>query len=350
MGDTTSSKLQRPESRFVVVVRVNTHCSLSCSFCGYSREVAFPRSGMNEATMVKLIGLLDQFRSQSHRDVLMVWIGGEPLQWTHWQRMGQMMRERNLPLGISTNGIRLGSKQIREQVLEQVSELTVSIDGLQSHHDQLRRLPGLFERLKGIVNQIQHSPRRRSVVLRVNTVLTRETIAEFPAFVEEMARWGFDELTFNPLGGNERPEFIRDHHLRLEDVQWFADRLGNVKLYASTQGLNVLGSERYLKRIFDKTCCLPHPIIDCGPGSEFLFVDDSGLASPCSFVERQWTLPIQEIETFTTLEDRFRERRGQRAYAPCGDCKANHVFEKFDRDGLPTTIPPPTFVRLNSIH
>lgn len=350
MEESTSPKHRPPEPRYVVVVRVNTVCSLSCSFCGYSRDIAFPRSSMEEATMVKLIDLLDRLRSESHRDVLMVWIGGEPLQWSLWQHMGRRMLERNLPLGLSTNGIRLGSEQVRERVLEQVSELTISIDGLQTHHDPLRQQPGLFERLKMIVSQIQRSPYRRSVVLRVNTILTRENIAEFPAFVEEMAMWGFDELTFNPLGGNERPEFFRDHHLRLEDVQEFSDRFGYVKQRAAMHGLSVLGSESYLKRILDKTCRHPNPIADCNPGSEFLFVDEAGLASPCSFVERQWTLPIHEIETLTTLGNRFRERRGQSTFSPCSDCNANHVFEKFNRDCVPATNQSPTFVRLNSIH
>jgi hypothetical protein len=59
----------------------------------------------------------------------------------------------------------------------------------------------------------------------VNTVLMRGNVEAFGGFCEAMADWGFHELTFNALGGNERPEFFAANHLLPQQVRRFAAEL-----------------------------------------------------------------------------------------------------------------------------
>ncbi|MBK9207187.1 MAG: hypothetical protein IPL71_02295 [Anaerolineales bacterium] len=73
--------------------------------------------------------------------------------------------------------------------------------------------------------------------LRVNTILMRENLNDFEAFCMEMAGWGIKELTFNQLGGIDRPQFYPDNRLLPEQAVWFANELPQIQKKAAAKGL-----------------------------------------------------------------------------------------------------------------
>jgi radical SAM protein with 4Fe4S-binding SPASM domain len=149
----------------------------------------------------------------------------------------------------------------------------------------------------------------------------------------ELASWGFDELTFNQLGGNDRPEFYSANRLLIEQVELFRERLPEVRARMAELGLAIHGSAAYLDRIVSTTRGMTIPIDECMPGSKFLFVDEHGRMSPCSFTSESYDIDIGEIQSVHDLVElplRFRTMRLRSLCAACGDCHATHVFDKFD--------------------
>ena len=316
----------------VVVVRVNTECALRCSFCGFSRDLERPPSVIDTDKLTKFGKILQEFQAIRNQRVLVSWLGGEPFQWPKWRETSIAFREMGLALGITTNGIALSSEQVRNDALSLFDQITISIDGLADSHDTMRQSPGMFDRLKRMVEQLQFGRTQKKPWLRVNTILTKKNIGGFRSFCETMASWGFDELTLNQLGGNDRPEFFADNRLTIDQVGCLISELGSIQKSCMSKGMIVRSSPMYLQRIAASAKNVAIPIEDCSPGDRFLFVDESGKISPCSFTSQSLGVQIDEIDTEEKLNELgwvFRKKRCGKMPECCGDCHATHVFEKF---------------------
>src|SRR5205823_4127489 len=109
----------------------------------------------------------------------------------------------------TTNGTGLGSAKLRRHLLDCYAELTVSVDAVGPVHDRLRGWAGGYASLERNVLQLakEKQARRGGPLLRANVLLMRETIPGFEDLCFKLADWGIEEITFNQLGGNDRPEF-----------------------------------------------------------------------------------------------------------------------------------------------
>jgi MoaA/NifB/PqqE/SkfB family radical SAM enzyme len=273
-------------------------------------------------------------RREGSRAILVGWLGGEPLQWPAIHSLARVFHhDLGLRQGLATAGPALASARVRAMVIAHIEQLTISIDGLGPFHDGVRDAPGLFEQLRASIARLRSEDPTESVYLRVNTVLMRGNIADFGRLCEAMAQWGFRELTFNPLGGHDRPEFFPANRLLPDQVRRFADELPELRLRMSAMGLRIRGGDAYLERIAATAKGEHLAIEDCHPGTSVLFVDERGRASPCSFTCDGYGVPIAEIDSpqaLRALPARFAARRRAERLEPCGDCHATHVVDKFE--------------------
>jgi MoaA/NifB/PqqE/SkfB family radical SAM enzyme len=315
----------------VVLWRVVTACPLSCHFCAYSNALQLPRRVADEETIIRFGRLLSQYQTSTGRSVLLSWLGGEPLVWPRLPSVAyKLAADYQLPLSITTNGLPLEDQAIRDLLRRTHREVTISVDGLAEFHDTVRAKPGLFARICRAVQQLrQEAP---ELLLRVNTILMRDNIEMFPDFCHEMARWGFDQLTFNLLGGRDRPEFYRDHHVWPEQLASLFAQWDSLSVDCLSRGLRLMGSVHYRKRLQRAAHGEPYPIDDCHPGSNFLFIDEFGRVSPCSFTSSTYGISVDQLQTlddFDTIRQLYRSRRAVHRDSACDDCLATHVFEKF---------------------
>jgi MoaA/NifB/PqqE/SkfB family radical SAM enzyme len=319
--------------RLVVVWRVTTRCNLSCGFCAYDRALPFARRDTDEASARRLGRSLVHTRDGLGQPVHVSFLGGEPFAWEPLPRVARHFAELGLSLGITTNGVALGSAASRELLLDCFDEVTLSIDGLGAIHDGLRGWFGGFERLAAVLTELARATARRGrgPLLRVNTVLMRDNIREFPELCRALADLGVQELTFNRLGGRDRPEFFAAHRLRPAELEQFATELPALRRELGARGLSILGAHGYVERLLSLERGDAVAVRDCEPGRRFLFVDERGLLAPCSFTLDSYGEPVAEMTNgdVAELPRRFLARqRSQRAGA-CDDCSSTQVFEKF---------------------
>lgn len=315
----------------VVVVRVTTECSLRCQFCGYSKDVQRPRSSIDTNRLRALGKYLSELQHTTRRPVLVSWLGGEPFQWPQWLEMSTEFAEQcGLNVGITTNGLALHNDSVRQTALKLFRQITVSVDGLAEHHDQLRKQSGMFQRLKETCALIQAERDPRRTLLRVNTVLTRTNIDSFGEFCWQLCEWHIDEVTFNPLGGNDRPEFVPANRLTVAQNEIFAAELEALKRDCGGRGLHIRGTAAYLQRMHATASVMPIAIDDCRPGTDFLFVDEFGRLSPCSYTAGRFSATLESLDAHrpTSLPQILADERKSGNLSACQDCHANHVFQK----------------------
>ena len=238
-----------------------------------------------------------------------------------------------LDLSLTTNGTTLNLPEVQEELLASFSEVTVSIDGFAPLHDQLRGWPGGWQQIREAVMALAEGrAEKRSPKLRANIVLMRDNLPLFAELCETLAMWGIDEITFNQLGGRERPEFFPDHRLWPEDAKQLANLLPALRAKLVARGVRLCGHADYLARITASSHNQPLPITDCAPGQHYLFIDECGRIAPCSFTGAEFGIPIDDVASVAdllALPERFAAMREQRQAAACADCPSTQVFAKF---------------------
>jgi len=322
-----------PGERLVVVWRVTTRCNLSCGFCAYDRSLDFARSEVDEASAERVAASLAALQVGSKRRVHLSLLGGEPLSWRPLSSFAERCAELGLSLGVTTNGSALGAARNRRLLLERFDEVTVSVDGLQASHDSLRSWPGGFAQLERAVCALVESKRSsgRGPLIRVNTVLMRDNVHEFADLCRTLARWGVEELTFNRLGGRDRPAFYAAHRLGRENLERLVRVLPELREEARARGLRLRGSERYVDRLLSLEDADGSSAARCNPGADFLFLDERGRLAPCSFTSEHLSeplLPAHEGE-LTQISRRFLARQSSGENLPCRDCPSTQVAGKF---------------------
>lgn len=321
----------------IVVWRVTERCNLSCPFCAYDRTLVRPRAEAERAEVLRFGAVLGDYARERGERVLVCWLGGEPLLWEPVMDVSRTFRATfGLEVGVTTNGTTLHAPGVLDAVLACVSELTVSVDGPAAVHERLRGAPGNWERLRAAVNTL--SARRRvenaPLRLRANVVLMRDTLPGFAGLCRALAEWGLDEITFNQLGGRDRPAFFPAHRLTPEDARALAALVPGLRAELAARGVRLCGDERYVARIEASAAAVPLPVVDCAPGERFLFVDEGGRVAPCSFTGAELGRPLARVRTLDdllALPAAFAGTRRVRPAAACGDCPSTQVFGKFGR-------------------
>ena len=318
----------------VVLWRVTERCNLACGFCAYDRALRRSRREV-PAHAVRAFGdVLARYRNDTGRRILVSWLGGEPLLWAPLAEISRYYRQHPIELSLTTNGTQLDRPELRALILDQYSEITLSVDGFAPAHDVLRGRSGLFASLARNVTQLADSKRRADTgpLLRANVVLMRQNIASFALLCNTLARWGIEEITFNQLGGNDRPEFFPLHRLLPQQVANFAAAMPELRLALARQGVTLRGNSDYLHRLAATSSRQPLAPLDCAPGCSFLYINEDCVAAPCSFTAAEYGVALEEIdspEAVAALPTRFAAMRRHAPTRNCADCHSTQHFGKF---------------------
>ena len=314
----------------IVLWRVTERCNYACGFCAYDRRVERPRAVVDTGEVERFGRLLGEYGRATGRRVLLSWLGGEPLLWRPVFAMSRLLRDLGgMAISATTNGSTLHLPAVRRDIAAHFDELTVSIDGFASRHEMLRGAPGAWMRVRDGVHALAATAAPK---LRANVVLMRTNLHEFASLCDELADWGIDEITFNQLGGRDRPENFAPHALRSADVAALADLLPALRARLATRGVRLCGDGNYLERIRANADGRALPGDGCAPGEQFLFVDEGGRIAPCSFTGKDYGIGIGELRTVADLHDlpaRFAAMHAATRCTACADCPSTHVFTKF---------------------
>ncbi|PJG46277.1 hypothetical protein CAF53_18960 [Sphingobium sp. LB126] len=319
----------------IILWRVSNHCNLACPFCAYDKRLGIAREEADPVQVARFIDLLGAWRREYGREVLLSWLGGEPLLWTPRDKLDERAAQQGVGLSLTTNGTRLCSPRVRAQLVRHYREITVSVDGVADFHDAMRGWWGAFDKLSQTLPALvaERDAAGARLKVRVNVVLMRDNIAAFPALCRVLAGWGVDEISFNQLGGRDRPEFYPGHRLRPDDVALLTRLVPPLRTELHRVGTVLVGGTSYLQRIADTVAGRSLPIADCRVAETFLFIDEAGRIAPCSFIPDHFDISIDDLHDPGDLDALPRQlRMHQRAHpaGDCADCPSTQQFEKFE--------------------
>jgi len=319
----------------IVLWRVSSRCNLACPFCAYDKRLSLPREEADPTQVARLIDLLGAWRRETGRPVLLSWLGGEPLLWAPRAELDKRAAGQGIGLSLTTNGTRLNAPRVRAELVQRYREVTISIDGMGDFHDAMRGWRGAFDKLAHSVSALtaERDAADAPLKVRVNVVLMRDNVAGFATLCRTLAGWGVDEISFNQLGGRDRPEFYPDHRLRPEDVARLAAEVPRLRAELGQSGTMLVGGAAYLERFADSVAGRPLPITDCRVAETFLFIDEAGRIAPCSFAPEHFGISVDDLHSHTDLKALPRQlqlRQRARPARDCADCPSTQQFAKFE--------------------
>ena len=318
----------------IVLWRITTVCNLACGFCAYDRRVVQPRRQVDADEVERVATLLGRYQVTSGEPVMLSWLGGEPLLWPGVLALSRPLRQQHgLRLSVTTNGTTLRRAGMVEALAEAFDEITVSIDAPDAVHERLRGWPGGMSQLAdGIRRLARLRDAGAALTLRANVVLMQDTLPSFEALCARLADWGVEQITFNQLGGRDRPEFHRQQALAPADVDRLRAAMPALVAALKARGVRLHAQDGYLARLEASARGQALAVHDCESRRPTLFIDEHARIAPCSFTVDDFGLPtraLRSVADVAALRSRLAAHRRAAPAAVCGDCPSTQVFSKF---------------------
>lgn len=125
----------------VVGFELTLACNLKCRHCASS---ATEHRRNNELSTGEALLICDQFPDLFVQEVDLT--GGEPLLRTDWHVIARHLHDLHIPVRMVTNGTLL--KENAQKIADSgLTTIGVSLDGLETTHDHIRKRPGLFRKI-----------------------------------------------------------------------------------------------------------------------------------------------------------------------------------------------------------
>ena len=181
-----------------------THmCNLRCKMCGQWGEhgitKTFPQEVINQQIpFSKMKELIDEVSAFNPSITL---FGGEPLLYRDFRQLIFYLKKKGLHTIIITNGslLKLYAKDI---VSYGIDELNISLDGPQEVHDEIRGIPGLFNRIRdniAALNYYKKIHKTKTPLLNIEFTITKYNLGYMLDMVKVAKDFRASSLSYHHL-------------------------------------------------------------------------------------------------------------------------------------------------------
>lgn len=200
-----------------VVWEITLACDLACQHCG-SRAGRRRRDELDTAEALDLVG---QMAELGTREVGL--IGGEAYLRKDWLQIVAAVRAAGMECGLQSGGRNLNPERLAAGAAAGLQGVGLSIDGLREVHDELRGVPGSFDRaltaLRGVA--------AHDMVASVNTQINTSSLPQLRELMDLIIDAGATnwQLAITVAMGNaaDHPELLLQPWQMLEVMPLLAD-------------------------------------------------------------------------------------------------------------------------------
>lgn len=175
----------------VINILLTPRCNLHCSMCSAFEFRQQRFTEMSVSDLERVVSSVAGFRPTFYFG------GGEPLVRDDILDLVAVVKARNLPLGMVTNGLLLTPSRGEKMKKLGLDHILVSLHGTESTHDLVTGTPGAFRRTTENIQAFCQKPRRTSVML--NFVLSLDNIDEIEELIMLGKRLGVDRVRIEHL-------------------------------------------------------------------------------------------------------------------------------------------------------
>ncbi len=206
---------------------VTLRCDQCCHFCG-------TRAGharKDELNTEEAVDVVHQLAQMGCREVALH--GGEAYLRSDWLDIVRAVREHGMDCTMVTGGKTMTREQARQAADAGITAVSVSVDGLEATHDELRGVRGSFAAATAALTHMQEA----GIRIGCNTQLNRRNFRELPQLVDVLSAWplyGWQVQLMVPMG---RAADADDLWLQPYDMLELMPTLGRTRLRADELGI-----------------------------------------------------------------------------------------------------------------
>ena len=171
-------------------------CNLSCLHCGSSCSGG---RGKYLDTQLFLRTLGEVAEDFEPRTVMICLTGGEPLLHPDFFEIAGAIHALGFPWGITSNGTLTDAACAEKMAALGLESVTLSLDGLEETHEELRRTKGCFQRTLRAVEHLHAA----GIKVQITTVIHSRNYHELASLYELMCELGIESwrvINIEPIG------------------------------------------------------------------------------------------------------------------------------------------------------
>jgi MoaA/NifB/PqqE/SkfB family radical SAM enzyme len=147
-------------------------------------------SNKKEISAEELQKHVHHFKKLGVREI--VFSGGEALMHSILWRLCSLLREQNIKVTLLSTGLLL--EKNAKEIIDNINEVIISVDGSKQVHDRIRNIPNGFEKLSDGVKALRKLNSKFRITARC--VLQRYNFEDFTNTVKSTKEVGFDQISF----------------------------------------------------------------------------------------------------------------------------------------------------------
>jgi MoaA/NifB/PqqE/SkfB family radical SAM enzyme len=168
---------------------------------------------LNEEDIAGLLSSLEHFGTQQ-----VVMSGGEALLNPRFFRLCEILQKKNIKISLLSTGLTI--EKNAPELIKWVDDIIVSLDGNEAIHDQIRNIPGAYQKLRNGVRLIKEKEPGFRITAR--TVIHRLNFRHWPSIIDSAKEIGLDQISFLPAD-------VSSHAFNRE-ILWNEDRQQEIRL------------------------------------------------------------------------------------------------------------------------
>ncbi|AEW00597.1 Radical SAM domain protein [Niastella koreensis GR20-10] len=285
----------------IAILMPHSACNCRCVMCDIWKD----NKNLKQLTEQDIKGLLSTFKKLGTRVVVMS--GGEALLNANFFRFCEILKKEGIAVTLLSTGIALEKKT--DQLLEWVNDIIVSLDGDETLHDNIRQLPGAFQKMHRGVQLIKHIDPTFRITAR--TVIHRLNYKRWIPIVNSAMEMGLDQISFLPADvssnafnrstawDNDRQQEVLVHEADLPALQSAVHELITYHKTAIEERFIAEPAEK-LQKIYGYYAAFygknPFPYKKCNAPWVSTVVEADGTVRPCFFHDAIGNIRQQSLD------------------------------------------------------
>jgi Fe-coproporphyrin III synthase len=298
----------------IVILMPHSACNCRCMMCDIWKD----NKNLQQLTEDDVAGLLGSLMQLETK--LVVMSGGEALLNPNFFRLCEILNKVDIKVSLLTTGLTV--KHHAEQLIKQVNDVIVSLDGDQQLHDAIRNIPGAFQKLKDGVQYLHQLDSNYKITAR--TVIHRLNFWNWASIIHEAKSMGIKQISFLPADVSSHAfnrqmawEEPRQHEILLSEKE--LPELQNVinsLLRENQEDFNsgfIAESQEKIQHIYDYYAAQyglnPFPYKKCNAPWVSAVVEADGNVRPCFFHDTIGNIRDRSLTSILNGEDAIRWRK-----------------------------------------